>query len=124
MKLGIFAALAVCCTALSGCAADVLDASRSACTSFGFMPGTDAYTQCVQQEASMRDDAVKKGPARGGVQGPQTPMSSSAGGLTSGVPVFKRSYVSGASKVCLYNQAGNEVSVTVKTDADCPQALQ
>ena len=124
MKLGTFAVLAFCCAALSGCAADVLDASQSACSSFGFMPGTDAYTQCVQQEASMRDDAVKKGPARGGVQGPQTPMSSAVGGLTSGVPVFKRSYVSGSNKVCLYNQAGNEVSVTVKAEADCPQALQ
>jgi hypothetical protein len=124
MKFGLFSALALCCAALGGCATDVLDASQSACASFGFVPGTDGYAQCVQQETSMRDDAVKNGPARGGVQGPQIPASSAVGGQSSGVPVFKRFYVSGSNKVCLYNQAGNEVSFTVKAEADCPKTLE
>jgi hypothetical protein len=126
MKLGTIAVLAVCCVALSGCSAQILDASQSACESFGFVPGTDAYAQCVHDEANMRDDAVNRAfvKARAGSRGPQKPSSTIAGGAIPGQPVFKSSYVSGADKVCLYNQAGNEVSIKVGSGAACPQTLQ
>lgn len=126
MKLVTVAALAVCCAALSGCAAQIVEASQSACESFGFMPGTDAFSQCVHQEVAMRDDAVNRAAlsARGGLQGPQVPASSSAAGLTPGIPILKSSYLSDGKKVCLYSQAGNEVAVTIAVASVCPQTLQ
>jgi hypothetical protein len=126
MKFGTLAALAVCGVALSGCAAHIVEASQSACESFGFSPGTDAFSQCVHQEVAMRDDAVNRAPlsARGGLQGPQVPSSSTVGGVTPGVPVLKSSYLSGGNKVCLYSQAGNEVAVTIGAEAACAPTLQ
>ena len=126
MKVRTIAAVAFCCAALSGCSAHILEASEVACTSFGFSPGTDAYSQCVHQEVAMRDDAVNRAPlsARGGMQGPSSPSALAVGGVTPGVPVLKRSYVSDANRVCLYNQAGNEVAVTIKAETVCPQTLQ
>jgi hypothetical protein len=108
---------------LSGCAAQIIDASQSACQSFGFAPGTDAYTQCVHQEVNMRDDAVNHAflKARGGSQGPQKPPSRAADGVA---PILKGSYVSGSNRVCLYNQLGNEVAITIKEAAVCPKMLQ
>jgi hypothetical protein len=38
--------------ALAGCAMPMqtVDASRAACASYGFQPGTDAFAECVQKE--------------------------------------------------------------------------
>ena len=126
MKAHTLAAVAICCTALSGCAAHIVEASEVACTSFGFSPGTDAFSQCVHQEVAMRDDAVNRAPlsAKGGVQGPASPSALAVGGFTPGVPVLKHSYASDTNRVCVYNQAGNEVTVAIKLEAACPQMLQ
>jgi hypothetical protein len=123
MKFGFLAAVAVCCIALSGCAADFVDASQSACRSFGLTPGTEAFSQCVRQEANMRDDAVNRAPAKGGAHGPQIPGSAPVASVVP-VPTLKRSYVSGADKFCLYNQAGNEIALKIGANAVCPQTLQ
>jgi hypothetical protein len=126
MKLGTLIFLAVGCLVLSGCSGQVLEASQSACESLGFVPGTDAYSQCVHDEANMRDDAVRHAlvKAKAGLHGPDKLPAAVAGGVIPGQPVLKSSYVSGADRICLYNQAGNEVSIKVGANAVCPQTLQ
>jgi hypothetical protein len=120
MKLKILATLAVCCVTLPGCAGQAIDASQSACRSLGLVPGTADYTQCVQQEVAMRDDAVNRGSVRSATgHGPQIPSSSRDGGA-----VLENSYVSGPDRVCLYDQSGHEVSVKVGAGAVCPQTLK
>lgn len=123
MKFELLAAIAACGIALSSCATDIVDASQSACRSFGFAPGTEAFSQCVSQEASMRDDAVNRAPAKGGMHGPQIPASAPVASVVP-VPTLKRSYVSGADKFCLYNQVGNEVALKIGANSVCPQTLQ
>lgn len=126
MKFGSIALLALIGAALCGCSGQVIEASQSACESLGFVPGTDAYSQCVHDEANMRDDAVRRAlvKAKSGLHGPAKLPSAIAGSTVPGQPVLTSSYVSGVDRVCLYNQAGNEVSIKVGATADCPRTLQ
>jgi hypothetical protein len=50
MMKQITLAAAIC--ALAGCAVPMqtVDASRAACASYGFQPGSDAFAECVQHE--------------------------------------------------------------------------
>jgi hypothetical protein len=54
-KYALFAALAL---VLSGCAS--IDDFREACDSFGFKPGTDAYSNCVMRQSEQNDQNIER----------------------------------------------------------------
>jgi hypothetical protein len=125
MKLATFAALATCCIALAGCADQALKEAKSSCESFGFMAGTDSYARCVRQDAEMRASSVARvafvtpiGPRAPGI------LMSTVDSSSLGVPVLYATYLSGTSRVCMYNQAEYDVDTTVPAGSSCPRTLQ
>lgn len=120
----------ICAFGLSGCAAQIVQASQNACAGYGFTVGTDAYAQCVQQEVACRDAAINEAFVRAGaamqqpVQQPYQQPQPVGGGTAQGVAFLKGSYVSGMNRVCLYNRLGSAVAITIGATQLCPLTLQ
>jgi hypothetical protein len=68
-------------TALCGCTVPMqtIDASRAACSSYGFQPGSDAFAECVQKEQHLHTLLIYAG-GGGAASQPQTlpPLSDPA----------------------------------------------
>jgi hypothetical protein len=70
--------LAAALAALAGCAVPMqtVDASRAACASYGFQPGSDAFAECVmteQQQQSMRRALLRAAEGDEFLQAPALP---------------------------------------------------
>jgi hypothetical protein len=61
--------------ALCGCTVPMqtIDASRAACSSYGFQPGSYTFAECVQQEQHLHTLLIYGGGGGGAAQAPELP---------------------------------------------------
>lgn len=106
---------------LGGCAQQILNASQSACASYGFAPGTNAFASCVQTEFSRRQAMIQQG--LGSLAQPQQPIQPVGGGAGHSGAFLRKEVVQGMNRICFYDHLGSAVAITIGAAELCPQML-
>jgi hypothetical protein len=101
---------------LAGCAAQILQAAQSDCSTFGFQPGSAEYADCVRGQFNRRQSMVSQSLTSAGRQ-----MTPPAESVSDGATAFlKGQVVRGTSRICSYDRAGSPYVITVGAAEPCP----